>query len=173
MRTLTDEERLDIVSYRMQNAEDTLAEVEVHKQNGFYNTAVNRIYYACYYAASALLVANGIEVKSHDGVRQKIGQHFVLSGILSTEQGRFYSRAFSKRSTGDYDDFINHDEATVDELLPSANDFVNTIKTLINDWKAKQQKETSGIEEGLEDIEKGRVSKPFDSTNELFKQLGI
>ena len=77
MKTLSLEDRISIVQYRMQNAHDTLNEVAVHKEHGFYNTAVNRIYYACYYAASALLIANGIEVKSHDGVRQKIGQQAI------------------------------------------------------------------------------------------------
>ena len=134
MRTLSLQERVDIVRYRMQNALDTIEEVGIHKSHGFYNTAVNRIYYACYYAASALLIAHGIEVKSHDGVRLKIGQHFVLNGILTPEQGRFYSRAFSKRSTGDYEDFITHNEETVDDLLPDAESFISTIQALISSW---------------------------------------
>ena len=62
-KTLTDEQRVNIVRYRMESAESTLAEVETHRANGFYNTAVNRLYYACYYAATAILIANGIEVK--------------------------------------------------------------------------------------------------------------
>lgn len=49
-KTLTLEQRINIVRYRMENAENTLAEVETHRANGFYNTAVNRLYYACYYA---------------------------------------------------------------------------------------------------------------------------
>lgn len=134
MKTLSLEDRISIVQYRMQNAHDTLNEVAVHKEHGFYNTAVNRIYYACYYAASALLIANGIEVKSHDGVRQKIGQQFVLNGLLSSEMGRFYSRAFSKRSTGDYEDFITHDASTVDGLLPDAMAFVDAIQSLVKQW---------------------------------------
>jgi uncharacterized protein (UPF0332 family) len=48
----------------MENANYTLKEVESHIQNGFYNTAVNRMYYACYYAASAMLIAKGVETKS-------------------------------------------------------------------------------------------------------------
>ena len=52
-RTLTDEQRRDIVRYRMESAQKMLSEVESHRENGFYNTAVNRMYYACYYAATA------------------------------------------------------------------------------------------------------------------------
>jgi hypothetical protein len=43
MRTLTDEQRIDIVLYRMENAQKTLVEVESHRENGFYNTAVKCI----------------------------------------------------------------------------------------------------------------------------------
>jgi uncharacterized protein (UPF0332 family) len=133
-KTLTDEQRRDIVKYRMENARATIAEVESHRQNGFYNTAVNRMYYACYYAATAMLVAMGIETKSHDGVRQCLGKHIVLRGLLNAELGRFYSRLFSKRSTGDYDDFINHTLATVDELLPKAHLFIDTILEQLDKW---------------------------------------
>ena len=45
---LTDQERIDIVRYRLENAQKTLAEVDVHIQNHFYNTAANRMYYACF-----------------------------------------------------------------------------------------------------------------------------
>ena len=133
-RTLTDQQRCDIVRYRMENALKMLSEVESHRQNGFYNTAVNRMYYACYYAATAKLISMGIEVKSHDGVRLNLGKHVVMTGILSPELGRFYSRLFSKRSTGDYDDFVNHTLETVDEFLPNARLFINTLITQLNEW---------------------------------------
>ena len=107
MTGLTNEQRIDIVKYRLENALDTLEEVKSHRQKGFYNTAVNRMYYACYYAARVFLTAHHIEAKTHEGVRQQLGLNFVLTGKISQEQGRFYSRLFSKRTTGDYDDFIN------------------------------------------------------------------
>lgn len=135
-RTLTEEQRRDIVRYRMENARKMLEEVKSHRSNGFFNTAVNRMYYACYYAATAMLISMGIEVKSHDGVRLNLGRHIVLEGRLSPELGRFYSRLFSKRSTGDYDDFINHTLTTVDELLPQACLFVNTLGEQLDDWLA-------------------------------------
>lgn len=138
-KTLTDEQRINIVRYRMESAESTLAEVETHRANGFYNTAVNRLYYACYYAATAILIANGIEVKSHDGVRMNLGKYIVQEGILSSELGRYFSRLFSKRSTGDYDDFFNHSQETVDELMPDAKLFIQTIKDWTDKWLLEQE----------------------------------
>jgi len=138
MTGLTDEQRLEIVKYRLENAFNTLSEVESHRENGFYNTAVNRMYYACYYAARAILTAYHIEAKSHEGVRQQLGLNFVLTGKISEEQGRFYSRLFAKRTTGDYDDFINHTLEMVDELYPQAQAFVNTIAELLSVWFEEQ-----------------------------------
>ena len=137
-RTLTDEQRRDIVRYRMENAQKMLSEVESHRENGFYNTAVNRMYYACYYAATAMLISMGIEVKSHDGVRLNLGKYVVMEGRLSPDLGRFYSRLFSKRSTGDYDDFINHTLTTVDELLPQAQQLISTLLSQLDEWLKEQ-----------------------------------
>ena len=138
MTALTEQNRIDIVRYRIENANQTLAEVETHKANGYYNTAVNRMYYACYYAASALLIAYGIETKSHDGVRQQLGKQMVLTGKLPAELGKFYSQLFSKRSAADYEDFICQDLETVEELLPTAQLFVKTIEQMTNDWLASR-----------------------------------
>lgn len=128
---MTDEERNAIVAYRMENARRTLAEIADHCERGYWNTAINRMYYACFYAASALLVANKIIVKSHDGVRQMLGKHFILTGQLSVEKGKFYTLIFNKRSSGDYEDFISHDQKTVNELYPLALDFIDSIDRLL------------------------------------------
>lgn len=130
---MTEEERWDIIQYRLESANGLLTEVESHINNGFYNTAVNRMYYACFYSASALLLHNMIEgVKTHEGVRQMLGKHFINTGILSKEMGKFYTVLFARRSAADYDDFLNYDRQAVLELQPRAEVFVMTIRSLIN-----------------------------------------
>ena len=74
-----------LVTYRYQRANETIKEVPYLKQQGYYNTAVNRLYYACYYAAIALLIKHGINPSTHAGVKQMIGMHFVASNLLSGE----------------------------------------------------------------------------------------
>ena len=49
------------------------------------------------------------------------------------ELGRFYSVAFSKRSAGDYEDFITHTRETVMELYPQAERFVECVKNLLSE----------------------------------------
>ena len=77
---MTPEQRFDIVLYRINAAKNMLAEIENHIKHGYYNTAMNRMYYACFYAVSALLVHHEIDgIKSHEGVRQMFGKHFIFS----------------------------------------------------------------------------------------------
>lgn len=45
-----------LIAYRIQRAYETLKEAEVMKRENFYNAAINRLYYACYYATVALLL---------------------------------------------------------------------------------------------------------------------
>jgi len=61
----------DYIRHRIERAEETLQEVDSHLHNGFWNTAINRMYYACFFAVSALLVKNNIDVNSHNSVRQQ------------------------------------------------------------------------------------------------------
>jgi enterochelin esterase family protein len=49
-------------------------------ENNKWNTAVNRLYYACFYAVIALLLKNDIETQSHNGARTKFSGAGRFSG---------------------------------------------------------------------------------------------
>lgn len=57
-------------------------------------------------------------------------KEFILTGKIHVELGRFCSVAFSKRSAGDYEEFITHTRDTVMELYPQAENFVECVKEL-------------------------------------------
>lgn len=96
---MKDEDRQEIVFLRMGNAHRTLKEARLLLDNEYWNAAINRMYYACYYAVSALLIKNGIEAQTHAGVRQMLGLHFVKTGKLSVQMANVYSELFSKRQS--------------------------------------------------------------------------
>ena len=127
------ENRKALAAYRYQRATETLAEVPFLKQQGYYNTAVNRLYYACYYAAVALLVKHGINPGTHAGVKQMLGLHFVATGRLSRESGRAFSLLFERRHSSDYDDFAYSSAEEIDELLPKATTFINAVGDLLKE----------------------------------------
>ncbi|MDR0896183.1 MAG: HEPN domain-containing protein [Prevotellaceae bacterium] len=129
--TLTPEMREAVVTYRMERARQTLEEADFLRQGGYFNTVVNRLYYACYYAASALLLSQKIAVQTHNGVKAQLSLHFVRTGLLDLEHGTTFGLLFDKRHSGDYSDFAYSDAALVDTLRPRAEAFINAIEKLI------------------------------------------
>ena len=130
---LSQENRNALAAYRYRRSQETLAEVPSLKQLGYYNTAVNRLYYACYYAAVALLIRHGINPGTHAGVKQMIGMHFVATGRMSRETGRSFSLLFERRHSSDYDDFAYSTEEEVNELLLKAKAFIETVGLLLKE----------------------------------------
>ena len=122
----------DLIQYRTKRSLETLREAKTMIDNGFWNASINRVYYSCYYAVSALLLVKSIETVTHKGIRQMFGLHFVQTGLVSKEDGRFFSDLYDRRQTGDYDDFINYDEVVANQLFNRADEFVKRMIELIN-----------------------------------------
>ena len=132
MKELLSEENVRaLVSYRLSRAKETLAEIPHLKDMGYLNTAVNRLYYACYYAVVALLIKNHIHASTHAGVKQMLGLHFVSKGLITRESNRSFSLLFERRHSSDYDDFAYATIEEVDELLPKAESFISEIERLL------------------------------------------
>lgn len=74
---MTNEERREYAKYRIESAHKTLEAAKVLSENGFWNSAVNRLYYAVFYAVNALLVLNEIQTKSHSATKSQFSLHFV------------------------------------------------------------------------------------------------
>lgn len=121
----------DLINYRKERSVETLKEAKTMIANEFWNASVNRIYYACFYAVSALLLKKNVDTSSHKGIRQMFGLHFVQCGLVEREDGRFFADLYDRRQTGDYDDFVLYDKETTIKLLEQAEGFVSRITALI------------------------------------------
>ena len=128
---LTEENYEALSRYRQERAHETLAEIPYLREQGYYNTATNRLYYACYYAAIALLTKHHIPTATHAGVKTMLGMHFVSKGLISKESGRAFANLFDSRQRGDYDDFVYSTREEVDELYPKAQRFIEEIDGLL------------------------------------------
>ena len=123
--------KIALITYRIQRAYETLKEAEVMKREKFYNAAINRLYYACYYATVALLLKYDIQTQTHNGVKTMLGLHFITTGILPLKIGKTFSTLFEKRHSGDYDDFAYCDEDLVNELYLQTQTYIDTIAHLV------------------------------------------
>ena len=55
------ESKKALIDYRIERAYETLKEAKYNSDGGFYHAAVNRMYYACFYAVIALLLKYDIQ----------------------------------------------------------------------------------------------------------------
>jgi len=49
-----------LIAYRLERARESLEEAKILLERGYGNTFVNRLYYACFYAVSSLLLSRGL-----------------------------------------------------------------------------------------------------------------
>ena len=76
-----------LVRYRLSRAKEALEEAVLLFESDHTNTFVNRLYYACFYAASAILLAKGPSATRQTGIRVLFHQHVVKPGLLRISQG--------------------------------------------------------------------------------------
>ena len=121
----------DLIKYRFEKAYETFEEAKLLAENNYWNAAASKLYYSCFYMINSLLVKNNIISKSHSGTKSQFHLHFIKSNILSKEHGLLYAKLFSLRQLGDYEDFIKHDRNSINPLFPKVDNFLRTIRSLI------------------------------------------
>ena len=135
---LSDTDRTEIVKYRIEKAYRTYQEAVGSIENGYVETAANRLYYAAYYAVSALLISYKYEASTHNGVIQMFGKVFLRNNIIDKKYGKTFNQLFSLRLTGDYEDRHILDMET--EVLPLVEPAKELID-LVSEMAKKQLKE--------------------------------
>ena len=129
---LTEDERKAIVLLRLDNAKQTLADAKIIADNKLWKAAANRLYYACFYAANALMVKFGLQAKTHAGIIRLLGLNFVSKNLMDSELSDMYYKLFTLRQKGDYDDWIVVKESDIIPLIEPAEKFIAEIEKLIN-----------------------------------------
>lgn len=130
--SLNEEDIKAVVFYRKEKAYATLREAEDMIETKHWNLAIQRMYYACFYMASALLMSAGLKSQTHNGVVGQLGMHYVSKGLLTKEEGRLYSRLLQNRITGDYNDFFDFAEEDVLPLIEPVRKLVVKLEELID-----------------------------------------
>lgn len=126
----------EVINYWVEKSDDSLNAAHDELEAGRYSFATNRIYYACFYAVSALLLKEGLKFKKHSGVRAAFHKHFVKSKLISREHGEFYDEIFEARQRGDYIELVGFEKKQVENWLQQVSQFVEAIKLLIkSDFK--------------------------------------
>ena len=121
----------DYITYRLERARKTYSDANLLAKNKSWNSCINRLYYSCFYLTSAILLKNGFEAKSHNGVRTIFFREFVKTGKVDKDFGRLYSDLFDWRNKGDYSDFFDFSEEDALPLLEKTGEFIDTVEELL------------------------------------------
>ena len=122
----------DLIRYKLTRAEETIEEARVMLQTNHLYGAANRIYYAFFYAVTALLLTQNLSSSRHSGVIALFNRHFVKPGLISVDMGKFYSRIFDNRLESDYADWIEMKKDDIQEELTRGKEFISAVIALIN-----------------------------------------
>lgn len=132
--------RRDLVKYRLEKSDSALAEAVLMANNGFFDSAVTRLYYSCFYAASGLLIENEIETGSHRGVKTMLALNFVKKDLLDSKHLRTFSELLNGRQLSDYEDFFYQDKDSYNAYLEKTEEFIKAIRDLIKFRPEENQK---------------------------------
>ena len=91
-----------LLTYRLEQADESLDAARVLLEKGLDRPAVNRAYYAMFYAVLALLATRKRETSKHGGAISLFDKEFVKAGTFNKDFSRWLHEAFDLRQRSDY-----------------------------------------------------------------------
>ena len=116
----------------MAEAERSLGAARGILEDGYFDYAVSRAYYAMFYAASAALLTKGLTFSRHSGVVSGFGRHLTGEGLLPRQLHLDFDRAQKLRHLGDYST-EPFERETAEEALENARRFVDAVRGYLDE----------------------------------------
>jgi uncharacterized protein (UPF0332 family) len=117
-----------LVRYRLDQAAEAMAAAELNLANGLQRSAVNRAYYAMFYAVLALLAVRQTETSRHSGAIAQFDQVYVKPALLRKDYSRWLHEAFLRRQSVDYGAEVDLSRDELDSLLAHAREFLSGVR---------------------------------------------
>lgn len=131
-------EMTTLIRYRVDRALESIEESKLLLENGHLHSSVNRLYYACFYAVSGLLLTEGLSSAKHSGVIALFERHWIKTGKVPKELGLLYRRLFNRRQKGDYDDLVTFLPTDIETWIGEVKTFVAAISGFIRQSEGKK-----------------------------------
>ncbi len=133
--TLDKEDRNNLISYRLEQAEETIQDVHLLIENERLRSAVNRIYYGMFYSLLALGLAYEFETSKHAQLIGWFNKEFIHGGLIDLKYGKIINKAFNRRTKGDYDTYVVFEKEIVTDMFDEMNEFITSIKVYLEQNK--------------------------------------
>jgi uncharacterized protein (UPF0332 family) len=129
---LNETEKLELIRYRLQEANDTIEDVKLLIDNNRLRASVNRIYYGIFYSLLALAIANDYETSKHQQLIGWFNKNFIHEGLIDSKYGRIVNKASNRRTKGDYESFVEFEKESVLEMFDEMKEFISEIERYLN-----------------------------------------
>ncbi|MDO5114186.1 MAG: HEPN domain-containing protein [Planctomycetia bacterium] len=120
-------ETLEVSRYRATMAGKCLKSAELLFQNGDYQAAANRAYYAVFHAMRSLLILVGEDFRKHSGVIGRFRQLYIKTGVLPEDLSLIITNLSRMRNECDYGDLVTVSANEVLEKMDDARRFCQVI----------------------------------------------
>ncbi|MCH7812919.1 MAG: HEPN domain-containing protein [Planctomycetes bacterium] len=100
-------------------------------QDGDYDFAVSRAYYAMFYLAEAVLLLRGLTFSKHSAVISAFGRELVKPGHLPETLHKALREGFTERAVGDYEVKEPYPRERAEGVLAGARDFVTAVRVFV------------------------------------------
>jgi len=124
----SDQKTRHLCRYRLEQAEEALSEADLLQNAGHFRGAINRAYYAMFYAIQVLIVQNKVKVSKHSGVISYFDREFIKPGIIDKKFSKWLHRLFDLRQDADYGDMFEPSEYQCRQAVEQAGQFVHRIQ---------------------------------------------
>jgi uncharacterized protein (UPF0332 family) len=122
---------LRLARHRLERAREALKDGQLLLAQGSLTSAMNRVYYAAFYGARAVLATREVDSSRHSGVIALFQKHFVKAGLFDAGTAKALPRAFEKRQTSDYGDFAILTAGEVERVRDDVSVFVEACAQLV------------------------------------------
>jgi len=128
---INDRDKSALIKYRLEQAKETIKEVNKLIENDLLKIAVNRIYYGIYYSLIALALEHNFQTSKHLQLIGWFNRDFVRGNLISLRYGKILRDTFKNRTDGDYAPFIEFEKEDVLAMYTDMKDFITRIEKLI------------------------------------------
>lgn len=123
---------------RMAKAHEFLGDAKANLKEGRYKTAINRSYYSALNAVRAILILEGVNPETHEGVVTMLSLRFIKPRILPIDIVKKFKILLSRRTDVDYGDFETIDKADAEDSIKITEKIIDVIDKVRKKMTASQ-----------------------------------
>ena len=128
---IQERDRKELIKYRLEQTVKALEDAKLLIDNGSLSAAVNRVYYAIFFATTALALKHNYKTSKHQQLIGWFNKTFIKEGKVDKKYGWIIRKAFEYRSEADYGEYVNFSLNQVQQLYNDGINFTHRIKMFI------------------------------------------